>query len=478
MQRKLLMITVFHNKRSKVTKIRNFINDSFFVLCRDSIESRLLRDNCDICNNPIPHDDVIASASASIKSPVSFIDTGEAVICPNCIAEVLQYQRMLRRGAHLLLVYSNNMKLNKYDWSDIITTIDCKKFVDNILLLKEFSNDESYRRLTLPIRYTEITVKGIFNDYNDMANKVTGVCLPNDASINTLKPNTISCPKDIVGLIRLPRDGDFVVMDSSNFDNMSILELSLNEMKQISKGLTSPRAGAAGGFMFPSGTSKSLSPITFNQRLMTMRKTSVAMSLTYKNKDDVVKGRNSIYQDLYMQQYTSKQKFRAAIKSKGLQRIMIKEMISRLRSFLVIHNADILQYHTTVLSFLKSDEQRIEMESQFRNAGVSRLDSRLLSWACTTGEMRNHQAVKAHLDGNKSHPVETMTIFGRVPTNLTRMNINILEQVDYGYLLLPLEGVTLKIKCGFDIVHCSLRKTVHLADNSRNTCNWSKVHGP
>ena len=26
--------------------------------------------------------------------------------------------------------------------------------------------------------------------------------------------------------------------------------------------------------------------------------------------------------------------------------------------------------------------------------------------------------------------------------------------------------------------NCSLKKTIHLADNSRNTCNWSRVHGP
>ena len=370
------------------------------------------------------------------------------------------------------------MKMNSYKWSDANSIINAKNYVDEILQLKDFSKDDSYKRLTLPIIYKEMNIKKIFDNYKEIADKVTGVCLPNDATIETLKPNIICCPKDSLGLIRLPSNGDFVVIDKSNFDNISILEISLNEMKQISKGITSPRAGAAGGFMFPSGTSKSLSPVTQNQRLMTMRKTSVAMSLTYKNKDNIVKGRNSIYQDLYMLRYTSHQKLKAALKSKALQRIMIQEMISRLRSFLVIHHADIITYQDTLLTFLKYDKQRLDMEAKFKNLGISGLDSKLLSWACTTGEMRNHQAVKAHLDGNKSHPVETMTIFGRLPTNLSEMNVNMLKQVDHGYLLLPLEGVTLKIKCGFDIVHCSLKKTLHLADNSRNTCNWSRVHGP
>ena len=83
-----------------------------------------------------------------------------------------------------------------------------------------------------------------------------------------------------------------------------------------------------------------------------------------------------------------------------------------------------------------------------------------------------------HLDGNKSHPVETMTLFGRISVNLKRMNVEMMKEFDHRYLLLPLEGVTIKLRCGFDIVHCSLKKTVHLADNSRNTCNWSRVHDP
>ena len=35
------------------------------------------------------------------------------------------------------------------------------------------------------------------------------------------------------------------------------------------------------------------------------------------------------------------------------------------------------------------------MEQEFIKMGQSELQAKLLSWACTTGEMRNHQAVNA-----------------------------------------------------------------------------------
>ena len=45
---------------------------------------------------------------------------------------------------------------------------------------------------------------------------------------------------------------------------------------------------------------------------------------------------------------------------------------------------------------------------------LSHFDCVLLEWCCSTGEMRNHQALTAHVDGNKSHSIETMSAFGRL----------------------------------------------------------------
>ena len=179
-----------------------------------------------------------------------------------------------------------------------------------------------------------------------------------------------------------------------------------------------------------------------------------------------------------MRRLTSKQKFKEALRSTGYQRIIISEMISRLRTFVLVHHLNIVPIHSTIFSFLCCSKDRNRMENEFIKIGRSPFESKLLAWACSTGEMRNHQAVNAHYDGNKSHPIESYTLFGRLSVNQRNMSIRVLHDLEEGYLVLPLEGVTLKIKCGYDIMHCSLKDTLHLADNSRNSCNWSKVHGP
>ena len=99
---------------------------------------------------------------------------------------------------------------------------------------------------------------------------------------------------------------------------------------------------------------------------MTMKKKCVAMSLTHRNKDKIVKGSNSIYHDLDMDRYTKVQNFKAAVKSKALQRILIEEMISSLRSFLILDKTKMIPYQTTIMSFLTYDNQRIDMENKFK----------------------------------------------------------------------------------------------------------------
>ena len=74
-----------------------------------------------------------------------------------------------------------------------------------------------------------------------------------------------------------------------------------------------------------------------------------------------------------------------------------------------------------------------------------RESSNLLSWACATGEMRNHQCVRARFDGNKNHPIESYTLFGRILINVRNMSIAILKEMQEVYLLLPLEGVTIRL---------------------------------
>jgi hypothetical protein len=47
-----------------------------------------------------------------------------------------------------------------------------------------------------------------------------------------------------------------------------------------------------------------------------------------------------------------------------------------------------------------------------------------------------------------------------------------------GRLMFPIDGLGLIIECGKDVIHCCLKQTLHIPDNSRNHSNWSKVHSP
>jgi hypothetical protein len=55
----------------------------------------------------------------------------------------------------------------------------------------------------------------------------------------------------------------------------------------------------------------------------------------------------------------------------------------------------------------------------------------LLKYACGTGEMRNHQALHAHTDRNRSHPVESMMFFGKVPEDNKQQSTTIVQEMTH-----------------------------------------------
>ena len=417
-------------------------------------------------------------ASLQVNKQVTYIRTQDKTICPNCISTYVQLGRISSSQEKLYNIYTRSFKLYYYDWNKDFKNISfCSTFME-LLNLKIDKDDCLFMELTKSISYRTITVKKIYDNYNDVASSIFGVGLPENITISSLDPNIIRCPQHGFGLIKLPNKNDFVVMVKSDFCEMAILEQCLNEMKSISKGTLSSRAGAAGGIMIPYNKCRSLSQVTLNDRILCYREKSAGMSVTYRNKEGDIKGRNAIYNDLYMKRYNSKQKFNSVLKSTAFQRILIKEMISRLRTFFILDKEGLIPIEQALSSFTKNDKNRISMEEKFLAIGKSKFESKLLSWACSTGEMRNHQAVKSHYDGNKSHPVETMSIFGRLPVNMDQLSPEYVRKMVPGYLLLPLEGLTIELSCGYDLIHCSLKSTLHLADNTRNTINWTRVHGP
>ena len=436
------------------------------------------QNHCHKCHAKLPQNDLISHASMQVNRNVAFLETEEGTICPNCVSTFLQLHRKLRSENKLFSLYTRTMKMYQYNWSDIGCVPNVTKYVDKCMELGEYKLDEEYSLLKRDILLTTINVKEIFRQYDNTALSIMGVSLPNDTHVPLLNANLIKCPKEGFGLVRLPRKNDFIVLVKSGFDDICILEQSLNEMSLIGEGKINSRAGAAGGIMLPFNNCQSLSKVTRQERLLVARPKSVGMSLSYRNYKGEVKGRSSVYNDLYMTRYNSQSKYRLVIKSVALQRLLITEMISRLRCFMILDHVGLIPIKEGLQTFFKYDKQRKQMEQGFISIGKTKLQSRLLSWACSTGEMRNHQAVSTHYDGNKSHPVETMSLFGRIPLNINQLKVDYVNTMKAGYLILPMEGVTVEINCGRELIHCSLKSTIHLADNTRNTCNWLKVHGP
>ena len=263
----------------------------------------------------------------------------------------------------------NTLKLHKYFWSEIQPEINIGNYVNLHMNLNEFKEDDSYFFLTQKFLYREIVVLEIYKNYSKQADSILGIGLPSNVVIPHLKPNIIQRPQNEIGLIHLPRNNDFIILTKSYFNKLSILEQSLNEMRDISAGTMSPRAGAAGGLMLSTSKSRSLSMVTQNDTVMCVRKQSTAMSVTYRNKVGQVKGRNAVYKDLFMTRYCSNKKFKLMIKSEALQRLSIMEMISRLRSFMLLDFKKIIPIEISLKGFKDMTMKRKEMEHKFVMAG-------------------------------------------------------------------------------------------------------------
>ena len=311
-----------------------------------------------MCEDELPLQDILAHASNQVKRNIKYIQTNEVTICPNCISSYVQMNRIIVSEQRLYNIYTRSFKLHEYSWSKECHRISLASKIDILLDINLHKGDYLLSDLICPIEYRTISVRNIIQDYENTATSISGVGLPENVHVSDLEANIITRPEHCFGFIKLPRKKDFIVIVKSHFTDLSILEQSLNEMKSISEGVISPRAGAAGGVMTPYKTCRSLSQVTQKERILWYREKSVGMSVTYRNHNGEIKGRNAIYNDLYMKRYSSRQKFKLALKSIAYQRILISEMISRLRSFFILEKEGLLPIELSLTSFKTYDINR------------------------------------------------------------------------------------------------------------------------
>ena len=157
-----------------------------------------------------------------------------------------------------------------------------------------------------------------------------------------------------------------------------------------------------------------------------------------------------------MNRLETSQKTKEATTYKSYNKILAKESIAYLFALASIEAVGILPKNA-FLGFLPG-LQKIFAESPHKTCR-----DKLVSWLCSSGEMRNHQAVTCHCDGNKYHPYKLYSLYHRA--NCEKQN---------GFLYLPLDSVVVEIECDEDLMVCNLTNTPHVADKSRNEYIFSQ----
>jgi hypothetical protein len=284
------------------------------------------------------------------------------------------------------------------------------------------------------------------------------------------------------------------MVDTSTITNETIYEISAKESSSIVSMETAPRQGSAGGrFHFSNNVDHdvaSLSPATKHTRVFVARDNSLSTKLSvvyvnyaHESGTPTVVECQSVYNDVLMKRMNSEEKRRAALGCSHLRSKCISEMKSRLRCFMVMDHYGLknsnCDHWQSFIKAMRATQATVLNEWQTADPSLDPFDCALLEWCCSTGEMRNHQALAVHVDANKSHSVESMQAFGRVDPSLSHLGKT--RQVSYfrdAILCALWQMVALRVRCGRDIWHLSFGNTHHLPDRSRDKHNFTWVHGP
>jgi hypothetical protein len=164
------------------------------------------------------------------------------------------------------------------------------------------------------------------------------------------------------------------------------------------------------------------------------------------------------------------------------RRILIEEMKSRLQACAILVAVGYGRFDQLFGTFLDAMDRMSDQEPVWKDvdSSLSSFEALLLEYACDTGEMRNHMAVAAHVDGNRSHCLESMTVYGRVAKSDKRTPKRIMDYMkskQSGGLAIIHHGIYAKVEPG-SLFHLQLKDSYHAADHSRGFLNWTRVHGP
>jgi hypothetical protein len=232
-------------------------------------------------------------------------------------------------------------------------------------------------------------------------------------------PNQVLENQDNDDVFRLVTfdNGDYACMGTLQLTDPVIVDNAKKDTQVIPTCGYAKRRGVSGGFHYPAEkgaicSSFSKACATFNKVDIKPTSHSTGLKVTYWNVDKNKRVNNvSCYRDVHMVRNTKHRKYSLVMKDVNLQAKMIKEMKSRLLFLLILLENQLEHPHNLFLTFAQA-VVRVQNNNMLW-PGHNNFERALLEYACgTAGEMKNFQQLYCHKDGNESHLVETMTVFG------------------------------------------------------------------
>ena len=442
---------------------------------------------CTSCNVYLPESSFLESVNKSNKFSISYLELDDTILCPNCCIRVSQTQKMNSKNLLLYKYLRDTICSKDHSWDNTPSRLIPSNDIVNHLLPSINSDEPILRKLREIIKIKVLVVDKSISDkkYKTRIEETKGGVLLEYKDYEEINNKSMELPEDgTVGVVIFPSANNFLIIDESYMTNDEILEVGRKESHSISKIEYGARSGPAGGTVFPDSNSHSLCEATKTSNSIFVAHTNGSgMSIEYINNEGEKKRFSSVYNDILMQRLTKSKKRKKMLYEKTLRDTEIKEMTSRMKGYIIASHLDLLPDKNInpfekLVRIYNRDPKFVNTLSLFMNMGYTLLEASLLVWSCSSGEMRNHQAMAAHVDGNKTHQMETLSLFSRESSKALLSNCNLINKDTDGFLYFPIDGLVIRIKCGKNFIHSYLTNTLHIPDLSRNTMNWSRVHGP
>ena len=441
---------------------------------------------CCVCQTQIQADDFLDKIFKDYKKRFLYLHSNNKSICINCMQYFLQIKREQERQNILLTYYLQTLSSVDREW-DYSSSI---KIDNNSIIRKLLSNticdDKLYILLNKNIGIHVMKINPCLEkkQYNKLKVELKGARFPPDADMSGIKGKVVSKPVDgKIGLILFEGTNNFITLGNSDIDHKDGISLSKQESISIGRLELGNRAGAAGGMVYPTTNSHSLSKVTKKRNsFLLANKKSSGLTCHYQNDSNVVKSYNGVYNDILMRKLNTNQKTKHMLEYEYLRSITIQEMLKRFQIFIIVYQFNLYKDMTKnpfeLLNNILEGKKKKNLYMTFVAMNYSHVESSLLVWSCSTGESRNHIALAAHVDANTCNEIESLLLFGRIPYNTSKPIHQLLDEYVNGELYFPCHGLDITYECVNDITHCNLKEIIHLPDESRDIYNWSRVHGP